>query len=81
MGEGGLSVCIDGLPGSRQLFLGDIEFPWLITEDGIAIKSTRTSYTSVELSFFAKDVDTDEYIIDAREFYDINGNLWANERH
>lgn len=71
VGDGDLSVRTEGYMG-RRLFIGGVEFPWMITYDGFTIKTGGTTCQTVELSFFAKTVDSDDYIRDTRWVQNIN---------
>jgi hypothetical protein len=76
VGQGDLTVRLEGYMG-RRLFIGDVEFPWDITADGVVIKTGVTLVPSVSLSFFAKDVDSNRFIDDARHILDIDGAVYA----
>jgi hypothetical protein len=76
VGEGDLPVRLEGYAG-RRLFIGDVEFPWDITGDGVKVECSRRIFLTVTLAFFAKDVDSNQYIEDARNIMNINGDHWA----
>jgi hypothetical protein len=61
----------------RRLFLDDVEFPWVIAEDGIMVKSGRTIAHTAILSFLARDVDCSGFVEDARVVCDIDGSTYS----
>lgn len=67
-----------------RLVLGEAIFPWVVSEGGVRITSSRTALTLVTLGFFARDVDTDTRVIDNRDgraVYDAEGNYWGGQEH
>jgi len=58
--------------------IGDVEFPWMLTNKGVQFTMGPTQYPAVRLSFFARSVDSDyAFIDDVRDIYNINGERVA----
>jgi hypothetical protein len=73
-----LSFTASGYAG-RTPHIGDREFPWAITEDGLTFSASCHDLPKLSLAFYAREVEVVDhtvYIRDARDKYDINGNLW-----
>jgi hypothetical protein len=73
-----LSLKVGGYMG-HHLYIGDVEFPWDITGDGVIIRSSSKTIPSVELSFFVRNVDSNEFIADARHVDNIDGDTYAQK--
>jgi hypothetical protein len=73
-----LSFTASGYAG-RTPHIGDREFPWAITEDGFTFSTSCRDFPKLSLAFYASEVEVFKncvHIHDARDKYDINGNLW-----
>lgn len=68
--------------GWQQPVIAGIEFPWVISDDGVAFQCGGKILPRVTLAFFARDVDTDGPWIDQRdrrgEIVDNTGSLWRH---
>lgn len=62
----GEAVRIDKAGMGHQLFIGGVEFPWAIHEDGVVVRVPRKSWATIELGFLARSVDTDGPVFDGQ---------------
>lgn len=58
-------------------FIGDREFAWAISDDGFTYEASLTIIPTVTLTFFARSVDDDGWVDDARQVRDIGGTVLA----
>ena len=58
----------------RTPIVDGTQFPWLLTNDGYTFEAGSKIFPRLTVSFYARDVDSDGYIEDRRDLFDIDGN-------